>query len=132
MIGFHKTNYDSALAIIGSDFRPGSYGMFGGGIYFARSINETERKAQSDVSRPQAYFCALVDMGKKRIIQAPYDRIYRDITLESLNAQGYDSVFAEHEPGVFLQTGDEMIVYESSRVKQRILIFPDNEDLTAF
>lgn len=40
-IGFHQTNVDSAMKIAKSDFRKGSEGMFGGGIYFARSIHET-------------------------------------------------------------------------------------------
>ncbi len=45
MIGFHQTTNDAAISMSMSPFRCGKEGMFGGGIYFARSINQTIGKA---------------------------------------------------------------------------------------
>ena len=44
-IGFHQTSFSSAIKIASSGFKPGSQGMFGPGIYFARSFDHTNRKA---------------------------------------------------------------------------------------
>ena len=46
MIGFHQTTNDAAISMSMSPFRCGKEGMFGGGIYFARSINQTIGKAE--------------------------------------------------------------------------------------
>ena len=45
MIGYHMTSNDAAISMSMSPFRLGREGMFGGGIYFARSINQTIGKA---------------------------------------------------------------------------------------
>jgi len=45
LIGFHRTTNDASLSMALSPFRCGSEGMFGAGIYFARSINQTIGKA---------------------------------------------------------------------------------------
>jgi hypothetical protein len=45
LIGFHQTTNDAAISMSMSPFRCGKKGMFGAGIYFARSINQTIGKA---------------------------------------------------------------------------------------
>ena len=45
LIGFHQTTNDAAISMSMSPFKCGKEGMFGGGIYFARSINQTIGKA---------------------------------------------------------------------------------------
>ena len=41
LIGFHQCENYTSLLIALMNFKPGNYGMFGGGIYFARSIDHT-------------------------------------------------------------------------------------------
>ena len=93
-----------------TNFKPGGEGMFGGGIYFARSIDHTRGKAHNYGS----IICALVDMGRMKIVQ----QADRTITLEKLNAEGYDSVYAQAGGDL---SRDEFIVYETSRVKKFII-----------
>ena len=61
LIGFHQTTPEVALLIAKTGFKCGSGGMYGGGIYFARTIDLTDRKALSN----GAVICALVEMGKR-------------------------------------------------------------------
>lgn len=61
LIGFHQTTLEVALLIAENGFKCGKTGMFGGGIYFARSVDLTDRKALTN----GAVICALVDMGKR-------------------------------------------------------------------
>jgi hypothetical protein len=44
LIGFHQTDKEAAFQIALNDFKPGKRGMFGGGIYFARTTNVTRCK----------------------------------------------------------------------------------------
>ena len=44
LIGFHQTDKEAAFQIALNDFKPGRKGMFGGGIYFARTTNVTRCK----------------------------------------------------------------------------------------
>jgi hypothetical protein len=60
-IGFHRTDPDSAVKIVRSEFRPGAKGWIGGGVYFARSIEATIGKARSYGG---AYIIAEIRMGK--------------------------------------------------------------------
>ena len=61
LIGFHQTTPEIALLIAKTGFKSGSTGMYGGGIYFARSIDHTDYKALSN----GAVICVLVDIGKR-------------------------------------------------------------------
>jgi hypothetical protein len=47
-IGYHQTSNNASLSMALSPFRCGTGGMFGGGIYFARSFNHTIGKAIDD------------------------------------------------------------------------------------
>jgi hypothetical protein len=110
LIGFHQTLKETSMLISLTNFKPGGEGMFGGGIYFARSIDHTRGKAHNYGS----IICALVDMGRMKIVQ----QADRTITLEKLNAEGYDSVYAQAGGDL---SRDEFIVYETSRVKKFII-----------
>ena len=68
-----------------------------------------------------AVICALVDMGRKKIV--PYSD--RSITIAKLNAEGYDSVYV---PGIMPTpegrvSRDEFVVYQKHRVKKFIVCF---------
>jgi hypothetical protein len=61
-IGFHQTDPDSAILIAHSDFIVSTKyesTMIGHGVYFARSREGTQKKA----NRHGAYICAEIDMG---------------------------------------------------------------------
>ena len=60
LIGFHQTTLEVALLIANTGFKCGRTGMYGGGIYFARSVDLTDRKALTN----GVLICALVDMEK--------------------------------------------------------------------
>jgi hypothetical protein len=60
-IGFHTTDPDAAIGIAHSEFRPGTCGWLGPGVYFARSVQGTIGKAKSDGG---AYIIAEIRMGK--------------------------------------------------------------------
>ncbi|CAF1228572.1 unnamed protein product [Rotaria sordida] len=60
-IGFHTTDPKSAIAIAHSQFRPGTNGWLGPGVYFARSIEGTIGKAKSSGG---ATIIAEIRMGK--------------------------------------------------------------------
>ena len=60
-MGFHTTDPNSAISIAHSEFRPGTCGWLGPGVYFARSIAATEGKAKSDGG---ARIIAEIRMGK--------------------------------------------------------------------
>jgi hypothetical protein len=113
LIGFHQTTADAALKIACTGFRPGSDGMFGGGIYFARSIDHTFGKAHFT----GAFICALIDMGRMKTVT----KGDRTITLQKLNREGFDSVYAKAGGDL---SRDEFIVYSSDRVKKWIICIP--------
>lgn len=45
-IGFHQTTPETAIKIAKTGFKCGAKGMYGGGIYFARTIDLTDRKGK--------------------------------------------------------------------------------------
>ena len=66
-----------------------------------------------------AVICALVDLGRKKIVEISD----RSITLQKLNNEGYDSVYV---PGIIPTpmgrvSRDEFVVYEKHRVKKFIV-----------
>jgi hypothetical protein len=115
-IGFHQTTAETSLLIAQTGFKCGKEGMFGGGIYFARTIDETMYKAHNF----GAIICAIIDMGKFKIV----NEAARDITIDKLREEGFDSVFAKSSP-TFLRTGDELVVYEPERVIEWVVAYPD-------
>lgn len=115
MIGYHQTLPETALLIAETGFKAGASGLFGGGIYFARSIDDTFRKAHNF----GALICAVVDMGNIKYVTQPEF----EITKESLESEGFNSVYAKAAEG-FLSK-DEFVVYEPERVKKWIIIYND-------
>lgn len=80
-IGFHTTDPDSAIAIAHSEFRPGTNGWLGPGVYFARSIQGTIGKAKSTCD---AHIIAEIRMGKvyeveREVITKNHSRFEADI-----------------------------------------------------
>ncbi|UJR17622.1 hypothetical protein I4U23_004518 [Adineta vaga] len=76
-IGFHQTDAESATLIAHSDFRISTRyesTMIGHGIYFARSREGTERKA----NRCGAYICAEINMGRVLKLEPDERNLYRD------------------------------------------------------
>ncbi|CAF1251746.1 unnamed protein product [Adineta ricciae] len=74
-IGFHQTDPASAVLIAHSDFRisTGSRStMLGHGIYFARSREGTEKKA----NRRGAFICAEINMGRVFYIRSHKRSVY--------------------------------------------------------
>ncbi|UJR34222.1 hypothetical protein I4U23_021628 [Adineta vaga] len=86
-IGFHTTDPDAAISIAHSEFRPGTCGWIGAGVYFARSIVGTIGKAKSDGG---AYIIAEIRMGK--VYEVERDVITKGH--EKFNPEIYD--FAHH------------------------------------
>lgn len=104
----HQTSLQAAEAIISSQkMLPGSDGKFGGGIYFANTIEAATSKALrsgvyliADVYIGKAYPCPLNDMqsvrnGKQTLLQ-----------------NGYKSVI-----GYRMSNGKEIVAYSSDQVK---------------
>ena len=79
-----------------------------------RCIEHTNGKAIQE----GAIICALVNVGRMKKVSAPDS----EITLQKLNASGYDSVYARAKEG-FLSR-DEFVVYKTDRVKQWVIVYP--------
>jgi len=101
---YHQTSPAAAASIVASQtFFPGKTGYAGGGIYFARSPQATERKALSK----GVMLAATVLLGNPKTI-FDYDP---NITFDSLQKEGYDSVF------LILPSGEEYVVYSGDQVR---------------
>ncbi|PAA77479.1 hypothetical protein BOX15_Mlig023173g1 [Macrostomum lignano] len=113
----HGTSGSSAESIIKDGFRIGSKGMFGAGIYFA---TDTTKSAQycKESGVKTLLLCEVV-LGKTMLCKAPR----HDLTLDSIRAAGYDSVFAKRNTK---KTGgvvnDEYIVYRPEQATPRYLV----------
>lgn len=100
---YHQTDVAAGQAIVSSQqFRSGSVGSFGGGIYFAGSVAHTDHKA----TRTGVVLSAEVRLGNTLHLTSPDP----SITLASLIARGYDSVTAS------CFNGTEYVVYHHSQV----------------
>ena len=100
---YHQTDRDAAKSIIDSQkMRRGSVGSVGGGIYFALSVEDTERKA----TQKGVVLQATVRLGRTKTLAS------RDssITFTSLCGEGYDSV------RLTVFNGDEYVVYNYDQV----------------
>ena len=108
---YHQTDEESAQAILSTQsFRRGKRGIAGGGIYFATSAADTERKAKKHGVTLQC----TVTLGKIKILPANGDP---KLTAESLLNEGFDSV------KILRERGEEYVVYFSDQVRdiQRVI-----------
>ena len=104
VIGYHATNSDAANGIATCGFRCGTAGMAGGAIYFATSEEDARRKSNNGNT---VVFRCLLRMDRVCELDCNGDA---SMTLQSLNAKGYDSVKIR-------RNGDEYVVYEPWRVR---------------
>jgi hypothetical protein len=100
---YHCTTKSNAASIRRSGFRCGSSGLTGGGIYFAESIDDASRKAQS---QGVVLECE-VNLGRVKHVGSSGDS---SLNLSQINRDGYDSVCIP-------RNGTEYCVYEPSRVQ---------------
>lgn len=91
-IGFHRTQAHFAISIAHSDIRISQTPpqMLGFGIYFARSISNTEGKAR----QRGAYICAEIRMGK--VLTLTKSQLGRVKNTDSWWNE-YDTVYYQHE-----------------------------------
>lgn len=104
MVGYHATNAAAATKILANGFRCGSKGLAGGAIYFATSEQHASRKSNNG---NDIVLKCQVTLGRTLTLDDDGDPT---MTLDKLNAKGYDSV-------KILRNGDEYAVYEPSRVR---------------
>ncbi len=99
---YHQTSHRNAKGILkDQEMRLGAYGLAGGGIYFATSVQDTEHKA---LNKGVILACD-VKLGKiKRIT-----KLGGDYDLQTLVREGYDSVLIP-------RNGDELVVYHPEQV----------------
>lgn len=109
---YHQTSPEIAALILKSNFRPGTRGWCGGGIYFATTPEATDKKAIGADSHTGAILVAVVDVGT--VLQMP-PTCDRSITGLAVMEMGYDSI--EFNPG----DGDEFVVYSPDRVTNIML-----------
>jgi len=111
--GFHQTSPNVCKLIVNSAFRPGSDGHCGGAIYFALSPQATKTKAIGNDSKSGCMIEAKVDVGRVKY-EGP--RCGHKWTKQEFLQTGYDSI--RFDPG----DGDELVIYDSSRVKSMKII----------
>eukprot|EP00439_Symbiodinium_sp_Y106_P052889 s1299_g7.t1 len=111
--GYHQTSPDVCKLIVRSAFRPGSDGHCGGAIYFALSPQATKTKAIGNDSKSGCMIEARVDVGRVKY-EGP--RCGHKWTKQEFLQTGYDSI--RFDPG----DGDELVIYDSSRVKSMKII----------
>jgi hypothetical protein len=105
---YHQTSEQNATAILNSvEMRRGHNGMFGGGIYFAATPEETDAKAHA---RSVVLQCAVFVGRAKKVRNA-----CPTLGFSSVDDEGFDSVHAVSS-ATFLPTGDEFVVYNSDQV----------------
>ncbi|PAA79660.1 hypothetical protein BOX15_Mlig015454g1 [Macrostomum lignano] len=113
----HGTSGSSAESIIKDGFRIGSKGMFGAGVYFATDTTKSAQYCRE--SGVKTLLLCEVVLGKTMLCKAPR----HDLTLDSIRAAGYDSVFAKRNTK---KTGgvvnDEYIVYRPEQATPRYLV----------
>ena len=86
VVGYHATSARAAASIRAGGFRCGSVGLAGGGIYFATSEHDASRK--SNHGNDVVLMCQLT-LGRTLTLDQHGDQ---SMTLQKLNARGYDSV----------------------------------------
>lgn len=140
IVGYHQTSSDVADIIEETHsneywFLAGSRGMCGPGIYFAETQAETDFKARI---KGGIILRALIKMGnsypirsfeEREAFQKIYQQLDVDIIHHKLQTIGYDSVMVyrdnrpkkelpkyEGKPIRFMESGNEMIVYNTEQV----------------
>lgn len=128
--GFHQTTEDIANIIKESHkneywFLAGSTGMYGAGIYFAETAEETNYKAlhkgiilQNEVYMGNPLY--IKNFNERDNFSATYSGMDSDMIHMALQKRKYDSVIAKREGkkvGQFMRTGTEYIVYNTEQVK---------------
>jgi hypothetical protein len=103
MLLYHCTDQSSADSICSSNFRCGSDGITGGGIYFAVSVEDASRKAR----RKGVVLECEVDLGSVLDVEFNGDS---SLNLARVRARGCNSVRIP-------RNGTEYCVYEPSRVR---------------
>ncbi|CAF3948899.1 unnamed protein product [Rotaria sp. Silwood1] len=118
-IGFHRTRADFAISIAHSDMNISQTPpqMLGFGIYFARSITNTEGKARE----AGAYICAEVRMGKVLMLTRSELHIVSNKNSWWLE---YDTVYLKHEQ----EERDEFCVKSSNQVLKWIIYIEAEKD----
>ena len=118
-IGFHRTSADSALKIAHDAFHRSTTPpqMLGFGIYFARSIKHTERKARFR----GAIIAAEIRMGNvKEVTQSELHTVRNT----DLWHPEFDTVYYNHEN----DERDEFCVYDESQILQWIMVVDSEFD----
>ena len=104
---YHQTSSSAADSIVKSQqFKAGSGGMAGPGMYFATNPYSTNRKAQQH----GAILKADVYLGKSKTISSNGDK---SLNGQKVSQQGYNSVHIPR-PGGFW--GAEHVVYNSNQI----------------
>ena len=120
-IGFHQTSPTAAVSIAHSDFRiSDTYKgtMLGHGVYFARSIDATQGKANNG----GAYICAEIEMGRVRKVgKEAYNNVYR----------GKNDWWSEYDATYFCHVDDErdeFCVKSPDQVLHWIMVVDEDAD----
>ena len=102
---YHSTSLENATQIMKCGFLCGSNGIAGGGIYFAESQADADRKAH----RHGAMFECKVEIGRQLEIQHQGDRLAQQKMIDG----SYDSVKV-------LRNGNEHVIYNPEQVKSKV------------
>lgn len=104
----HQTDVRSAEAIVRSQrFNPGTGGLYGGGIYFANTIEACDGKAL----HKGVYLIADVYLGRTKAFTKS-EVVKNKVDPQKILSDGYHSVV-----GTKMKTGREFVVYDPDRVK---------------
>ena len=120
-IGFHRTTPEAVVSIAHSDFRIStdySSTMLGHGVYFARSMEATEGKANAD----GAYICAEIEMGRVK-------QVNRERSMNSLRGtthlwSDYDTVYCNHQD----DSRDEFCVKSTDQILKWVMVVLEPHD----
>ena len=124
LIGFHQTSREAALCIALSPMRisEGENGWFGDGVYFARSLDQTNLKIGNEGGKG-ALIIAMIDMGNMKVVKDQ-----RETAAQrhggSGRDEGYDSVYVVGqgvEAKQFEEENEEFVVYDPARIKAYIV-----------
>ena len=116
-IAFHRTGPEGAAGIARGGFRISDRPpqMLGFGVYFARSVEATRRKARHE----GALICARINLGP-RVLRITHDEIHQ---VRNSNAwwDDFDSVYYAHEQ----EHLDEFCLSDPSQVLKWIIVMDD-------
>ncbi|CAF3413255.1 unnamed protein product [Rotaria socialis] len=119
-IGFHRTTPEAAVTIAHSDFAISTKyesTMLGHGVYFARSMEETEGKANAD----GAYICAEIEMGRVKEV-GPEDR--NSLRGTTHLWKEYDTVYYNHPN----DSRDEFCVKSTDQILKWVMVVNEEYD----